>query len=138
MEASLKMVGRFYPRFIFNTWPRLKKEGFRWGPRSLLGIPKDFGFLDVEGEAAVLTEDRGLLVKFSGIMLGRPVRFQDLTRLTYHLPKRSSAAVQFKLEILPDQNLLADPDDSLDAGGNNHFAVVLSLVVAEGHYNTAN
>jgi len=126
MEAFLRMIGRFYPRLIFNTWPRLKNYGFRWGPRSLLGIPADALLPDVEGEAAVLTENRGLLVKFSGIMVDQPIRFQDLTRITYHLPQHSGQSVQLKLEIIPNQNLLSGLGSDTDGNRNDHFAVIFS------------
>lgn len=44
MQIFLQMLGSFPPNLIFNKCPRLRSEGFRWAPRSILGIPKG-GFL---------------------------------------------------------------------------------------------
>lgn len=120
------MVGRFYSRLIFSTWPRLVRDGFRWGPRSLLEIPKDAMFPDVNGEAAVLTEDRGLRVRFSGMLIGQPIQFQNLTQVTYHLPQRSGQAIQLKFEVLPHQNLVSDPNSDTDANRVGHVAIIFS------------
>jgi hypothetical protein len=55
MEVFLSIIGKFEPGFIFNDLPRLEKQGFRWAPRTFLGIseqilPDDGGDSSVEDE----------------------------------------------------------------------------------------
>jgi hypothetical protein len=37
MESFLKEIGKFNADLIFSSYQRLKRTGFRWAPRSLLG-----------------------------------------------------------------------------------------------------
>ena len=37
LELFLTYIGRFHKGIIFNARPRLRKEGYRWAPRSLMG-----------------------------------------------------------------------------------------------------
>ncbi|KIJ24594.1 hypothetical protein M422DRAFT_56349 [Sphaerobolus stellatus SS14] len=80
MELFLHYVPSFRRGIIFNSLPRLKRDGYRWAPRSLLGHSP--GDMDM-GEAynrdhnwsqnAVMHKTRkgieGLLLRFPGIQL---------------------------------------------------------------------
>ncbi|KAI9769793.1 MAG: hypothetical protein M1840_003787 [Geoglossum simile] len=111
MKAFLNMIGRFPPSVIFNTCPRLKQDGFRWGPRTFLGIPKN-GFLeDVEGEPAVLTDGQGLAVTYAGFLVSEPTCIRDLTRVTYIIPRPAGSPLQVQLEIHPSHSLPLDCDN---------------------------
>ncbi|KAH0566238.1 hypothetical protein GP486_000359 [Trichoglossum hirsutum] len=111
METFLKMVGRFPPSVIFNKCPRLKGDGFRWGPRTFLGVPKD-GFLeDVEGEPAVMTDDQGLAVKYAGFITSKPIPSCNLTQARYVLPQQTGSPVQVQLEMHPNNGLTQSRDN---------------------------
>ncbi|KAF8535595.1 hypothetical protein BDD12DRAFT_892286 [Trichophaea hybrida] len=58
MEILLGMVGRFNQGFIFNKYPRLQSDGFRWAPSAGIG-------------PAYLSKGGGLVASYPGIRLGR-------------------------------------------------------------------
>ena len=82
MVQFYKDIQRFEPRIIFNTYPRLTMDGFKWAPLSLIGhrsrdllrrLEHDEGEYigAVEDLAAVkqIDENWGLPVKYPGFIL---------------------------------------------------------------------
>ncbi|KAH8589133.1 hypothetical protein B0O99DRAFT_676973 [Bisporella sp. PMI_857] len=111
METFLKMIGKFPPSVIFNKCPRLKQDGFRWAPRTFLGIPKN-GFLeDVEGEAAVLTDDQGLVVKYAGFITSGLIPGGNLVQTLCILPQEKGSPVQVQVELHPNNGPIQDHDN---------------------------
>ncbi|KAG2068779.1 hypothetical protein BDR04DRAFT_1102676 [Suillus decipiens] len=65
MELFLHYIQEFHRGIIFNSLPRLKRDGYRWAPRSLLGhavgdMGTQYTLADVKHPAyeALLSEDR--------------------------------------------------------------------------------
>ncbi|KAF8542597.1 hypothetical protein BDD12DRAFT_907891 [Trichophaea hybrida] len=77
MQELLGMVGRFYRGFIFNKYPRLQSDGFRWAPASYLNknISGEDPFYNQKVRRnlgpAYLSKGGGLVASYPGIRLGR-------------------------------------------------------------------
>ena len=68
MEIFLKQVGEFPPGIIFHYQKRLKTEGFRWAPRTIMGArPADFA-RDLDGKLSSF-KGKGLRVRYPGLIL---------------------------------------------------------------------
>jgi hypothetical protein len=65
MELFWSMVRVFPREVIFNTHRRLAKEGFRWAPASLLGIPRRGFARNAEGSSAIFDKEHHCL-SFTG------------------------------------------------------------------------
>ncbi|KAJ6528496.1 hypothetical protein B0H19DRAFT_1274718 [Mycena capillaripes] len=69
MEKFLKQIRDFYPQIIFHHQKRLKKEGYRWAPATMMGAqPGDFTRWSNDG-SLVAFEGQGLKVQYSGFIL---------------------------------------------------------------------
>ncbi|KIW68464.1 hypothetical protein PV04_04406 [Phialophora macrospora] len=123
MEVFLESVGKFAPRFVFNACPRLKRDGFRWGPRTILGVPKDAFIADVEGESGVLIPGQGLSIPLPGLLVGRPMNHRTLVQATFVLPQPAGNAVRLRFEVHHlDPRLLQE----IDVDREEQFAVIFS------------
>lgn len=69
METFLKEIGKFNAGLIFDSYQRLKKDGFRWAPRSLLGYrTSSLGAIEDQQEARLrqIGPFFGLVVRYPG------------------------------------------------------------------------
>ncbi|KAK6535521.1 hypothetical protein TWF694_001976 [Orbilia ellipsospora] len=71
MEILASMMHRHDRSIIFNTFPRLQKEGFRWLPKSYMGLACREAPKECSTKWVKFIEDKGLMVRFPGIKLGK-------------------------------------------------------------------
>ncbi|KAJ7243908.1 hypothetical protein B0H12DRAFT_1221054 [Mycena haematopus] len=68
MEAFLREMRTFNPGIIFHHQKRMKREGYRWAPATMMGVqPGDFS-RDMEGSAGSF-KGQGLSVRYPGFIL---------------------------------------------------------------------
>jgi len=91
LEVFLKMVGLFPPDVIFNVHGRLQKDGFRWAPKSFLGMPPGGYVREVAHKPGILTE-RGLFITYPGVVIQKP------PDPGWHLPCTFTTVVSLKGE----------------------------------------
>ena len=69
MKKFLQEFKTFNSSLIFNNYPRMSQNGFRWAPRSLLGArPSSTGMIEdqLEGRLKRIGPNNGLVVKYPG------------------------------------------------------------------------
>lgn len=128
MEMFLSMV-RVFPRdIIFNSHKRLAKEGFRWAPASLLGIPRRGFVRSVEGSPAILDKNgRGLSLTGQGIIIRVPTDGYISSKpsnsyLIVEVPRDGHES--FKLRV--DTTRLGDHSSGFSWSPGTCYAVILS------------
>jgi len=122
MECFLKMMGKFPSSIIFNRCPRLKRDGFRWGPRTFLGIQKNAYLENVEGEVAVLTDDKGLAAKYPGLIINETIRCRRLSDVRFMLRRQSGDPIQLRIGIAKTQGFQSNHEQEEE----KQFAVIFS------------
>jgi hypothetical protein len=67
MEIFLKQVGKFPPGMIFHHHKRLKTEGYRWAPKTILGSEPRYFIRDAKDSTPF--SGKGLRVQYPGFIL---------------------------------------------------------------------
>jgi hypothetical protein len=112
MELLFRRLGKIQSFIIFNTRPRLKKEGFRWAPRSWMGGAADdiggsSGADEEYGDASIRqwgagASDVGLQVVFRAIGLRSiPNGFDAGHRKFVVMDKKKS--MRCSVQLVPDE-----------------------------------
>ncbi|KAF3927794.1 hypothetical protein ABW20_dc0100944 [Dactylellina cionopaga] len=71
MELLASIMHRHDRSVIFNTFPRLQKEGFRWLPSSYMGLACRDSPAECHTKFVKFVQGKGLMVRLPGIMLGK-------------------------------------------------------------------
>ncbi|KAJ6588676.1 hypothetical protein B0H19DRAFT_1248297 [Mycena capillaripes] len=107
MENFLKQMRHFRPGIVFHHQKRMKKEGYRWAPATMMGVqPGEFS--REMGRAAVSFKGEGLKVRYSGFIL-EPVGAGSQVEVTVMIKQYNR---KFRLRISPedDEAVVWDPN----------------------------
>ncbi|KAJ7249221.1 hypothetical protein B0H12DRAFT_701482 [Mycena haematopus] len=105
MEVFLRQMHHFRPGIIFHHQKRMKKEGYRWAPATMMGVqPGEFS--RGMGRAAVSFRGQGFSVRYPGFIL-EPVRAGSQVAITMKYYDR-----RFRVQIFPeaDEPVVWDPN----------------------------
>jgi hypothetical protein len=149
MERFLGMVGSFQQRIIFNKLSRLRKDGFRWAPRSFLGqsrptlVDRNDVAWDMKSRyppARILTDTTspdqgntttGLIVTYPGIRLERITPAQ-LQVGTFCMSQKSNNEFRYRVRLeIPIQDDDDDDNESTWVHENGEYALVTSDVLGK-------
>ncbi|KAJ6452250.1 hypothetical protein C8R45DRAFT_916262 [Mycena sanguinolenta] len=108
MEIFLREMRSFNPGIIFHHQKRMKREGYRWAPATMMGVrPGDFS-RDMQGSAGAF-KGKGLSVRYPGFIL-ETVSADSQLEITVQVKQYNNR--QFRVEISPEaeEPLVWDPN----------------------------
>jgi hypothetical protein len=125
MEIFLKQVGQFFPGIIFHHYKRLRTEGYRWAPKSLMGSEPQYFIRDSANNLTPFN-GKGLRVRYPGFILeGVPPGSEAIIGVTM---KHSDH--RFSLQLFPEDAEGDGAGVSYLWDSNAVYAVVLFRTVS--------
>lgn len=113
MEIFLRQMRHFRPGIVFHNQKRMKKEGYRWAPATMMGVEPGIFSREMESGASSF-RGKGLRVRYPGFIL-ETVRAGSAVEIMVMVKQYSR---QFRLQIFPEDGeaVVWDP--------NSMYAVV--------------
>ncbi|KAF7361143.1 Heterokaryon incompatibility [Mycena sanguinolenta] len=98
MEVFLREMRSFNPGIVFHHQKRMKREGYRWAPATMMGVqPRDFS-RDMQGSAGAF-KGKGLSVQYPGFLL-ETVSADSQAEITVQVKQYNNR--QFRVQIFPE------------------------------------